>query len=88
MPATSERSAGSRVDWDGMQDWRRHVWQRQGHLFGAPFYYIEYGIAQIGALQLWLRSLEEGEDVALDAYKQAMRLGGSGHSPNSSRQPG
>ena len=53
------------------------MWQRQGHLFGAPFYYIEYGIAQIGALQLWLRSLEEGEDVALDAYKKAMRLGGS-----------
>jgi oligoendopeptidase F len=70
-------SAGSRVDWDGMQEWRRHVWQRQGHLFGAPFYYIEYGIAQIGSLQLWLRSLEEGEDVALAAYKAAMKLGGS-----------
>lgn len=70
-------SAGSRVAWDGLEQWRTHVWQRQGHLFGAPFYYIEYGIAQIGALQLWLRSLEEGEGVALEAYKTAMRLGGS-----------
>ncbi|RMH12542.1 MAG: M3 family oligoendopeptidase [Planctomycetota bacterium] len=68
---------GHRVSWDGLKDVRTHVWQRQGHLFGAPFYYIEYGIAQVGALQLWLRSLEEGESVAIDAYKQAMRLGGS-----------
>jgi oligoendopeptidase F len=70
-------SAGSRVSWDGLEKWRTHLWQRQGHLFGVPFYYIEYGIAQIGALQLWLRSVEEGEAVALQAYKAAMSLGGS-----------
>lgn len=70
-------SAGSRVSWNGLERWRTHVWQRQGHLFGAPFYYIEYGIAQIGSLQLWLRSLEDGEAAALDSYKAAMRLGGS-----------
>lgn len=68
---------GHRVAWDGLREFRTHMWQRQPHLFGAPFYYIEYGIAQIGALQLWLRSLEEGEAVAIEAYKRAMSLGGS-----------
>jgi hypothetical protein len=43
----------------------------------VPFYYIEYGIAQLGAYQLWIRSLDEGADVALDAYKKALWLGGS-----------
>ncbi len=68
---------GHTVSWDGLREFRIHVWQRQNHLFGSPFYYIEYGIAQIGALQLWLRSLDEGQQAALDSYKQAMRLGGS-----------
>jgi len=43
----------------------------------VPFYYIEYGIAQLGALGLWLRSLEEGPEVAIDAYIKALSLGGS-----------
>jgi oligoendopeptidase F len=68
---------GHRVDWSGIEDHRTHVWQRQGHLFGVPFYYIEYGIAQLGALGLWLKSLEDGEAAALTAYKTAMSLGGS-----------
>ena len=42
----------------------------------GPFYYIEYGIAQLGALGLWLRALERAR-TALDAYKRAMSLGGS-----------
>lgn len=68
---------GHRVDWTGCEHARPLVWQRQGHLFGNPFYYIEYGIAQLGALGLWLKSLEEGEDAALGAYKRALSLGGS-----------
>jgi len=68
---------GHAVSWEGAEDFRQRLWQRQGHLFGAPFYYIEYGIAQLGALQLWLRSVEEGQDVAIDAYKAALSLGGS-----------
>ncbi|MEZ6243954.1 MAG: M3 family oligoendopeptidase [Phycisphaerales bacterium] len=68
---------GYRIDWTGVESSRPIVWQRQGHLFGHPFYYIEYGIAQLGALGLWLKSLEEGEDAALDAYKRSMSLGGS-----------
>jgi oligoendopeptidase F len=51
------------------------VWHRQGHLFGVPFYYIEYGIAQLGALGIWRHSLERGEDEALRLYKSAMSQG-------------
>ena len=68
---------GRAVDWSGLDAARAKGWQRQGHLFGAPFYYIEYGIAQLGSLQLWLRSIEEGPAVAIDAYLSALKLGGS-----------
>ncbi len=68
---------GYRVDWSGIEEFRPIVWQRQSHLFGHPFYYIEYGIAQLGALGLWLKSLDKGEAAALDAYTRALSLGGS-----------
>lgn len=68
---------GHRCDFTGLEEERKFVWQRQGHLFGVPFYYIEYGIAQLGALGIWLTSLEESEEAALDAYKKAMTLGGT-----------
>ncbi len=68
---------GHRVDWGGIGAHRPLIWQRQGHLFGSPFYYIEYGIAQLGALGLWLKGLEEGPEAALRAYKRSMSLGGS-----------
>ena len=68
---------GHRVDWSGLERERAHFWHKQGHLFGVPFYYIEYGIAQLGALGIWLKSVEESEDAALDAYKRAMALGGA-----------
>ncbi len=68
---------GHDLDWSGLEKERQFVWQRQGHLFGVPFYYIEYGIAQLGALGIWLTSLEQGEDAALAAYKKSLSLGGS-----------
>ncbi|HED54243.1 MAG TPA: M3 family oligoendopeptidase [Phycisphaerales bacterium] len=68
---------GKGFSWEGLDAERAHSWQRQGHLFGHPFYYIEYGIAQLGSLQLWIRSLDEGPAVAIDAYMDALRLGGS-----------
>jgi len=73
--ALSERFGGD-VDWSGFEAWQRHVWQRQLHLFGVPFYYIEYGIAQLGALQLWLNA-QDDEQAALDRYEKALALGGS-----------
>lgn len=68
---------GNRLDWSGLDDARAAAWQRQSHLFRNPFYYIEYGIAQLGALGLWLTSLEKGEPVAIDAYLRSLSLGGS-----------
>ncbi|MHC4976317.1 MAG: M3 family oligoendopeptidase [Planctomycetota bacterium] len=68
---------GHDVSWEGLEAIRDTMWQRQGHLFGVPFYYIEYGIAQLGALQLWKISLERGLDEALSLYKRALSLGGS-----------
>ena len=68
---------GPAVSWDSLEDHRQWVWHRQPHLFAHPLYYIEYGIAQLGALQLWLVSKEQGPAAAIDAYLRALRLGGS-----------
>ncbi|MBZ0137884.1 MAG: M3 family oligoendopeptidase [Planctomycetes bacterium] len=64
------------VDWSGLESFRRNGWQRIGHLFWAPFYFIEYAIAQIGALQVWLNSKRDGP-TALQQYRNALALGGS-----------
>jgi oligoendopeptidase F len=68
---------GSSASWQGLEEFRATMWHRQPHLFGHPMYYIEYGIAQLGALQLWLHSLECGETSAVERYLRALRLGGS-----------
>jgi oligoendopeptidase F len=68
---------GGIESWDGLEEERRYEWQRQGHLFGVPFYYIEYGIAQLGALGVWLNSLKHGQERALTDYKRALSLGGT-----------
>ena len=67
---------GSAVNWEGLENFRAVMWQRQLHLFEVPFYYIEYGIAQLGAMQLWLNS-KKNEKNAIEHYTRAMRLGGS-----------
>ena len=67
---------GSILDWSEFEEWRKVGWQRQLHLFSYPFYYIEYGIAQLGALQLWLQ-YQKDPQTALDNYARSMRLGGS-----------
>ncbi len=64
------------VDWSGYEEAEACLWHRQLHLFTHPFYYIEYGIAQLGALQLWLRSMQDYED-AVARYRAALSLGGS-----------
>jgi len=65
---------GSDMDWTGHTDFRELSWQQQGHLFGVPFYYIEYGIAQLGSLQLWKTQMSDPQK-ALDDYANAMSLG-------------
>ncbi len=68
---------GNAISWEGLEAYRANLWQRQLHLFSVPFYYIEYGIAQLGALQLWLISLEKGERTAIDYYMKALSIGGA-----------
>lgn len=68
---------GHALNWRGLEDERASQWQRQSHLYGHPLYYIEYGIAQLGALRLWLKSRKDGERAAIDAYVRALALGGS-----------
>ena len=65
---------GSKMDWKDNEDFRELSWQQQGHLFGVPFYYIEYGIAQLGALQLW-QTHRKSPEKALKDYENAMKLG-------------
>lgn len=72
-----DRRFGHAVAWDGLEQHRAAMWQRQLHLYTVPFYYVEYGIAQLGSLQLWLRALDEGEKTAVESYMNALRLGGS-----------
>ena len=64
------------VDWSGHERALRREWQRVPHLFTNPLHFIEYGIAQLGALQVWARARED-EGAALAAYKRALALGGS-----------
>jgi oligoendopeptidase F len=64
------------VDWSGLERERVARWYRQLHIFELPFYYIEYGIAQLGALQVWRRALaDQGDAVA--RYRAALALGGT-----------
>jgi oligoendopeptidase F len=67
---------GGDVDWSGFEAARANLWHRQLHIFTHPFYYIEYGIAQLGALQVWANSKRD-KVKALADYKQALALGGS-----------
>ncbi|RBL93269.1 M3 family oligoendopeptidase [Chitinophaga flava] len=62
------------IDWSGLEDYRASFWQKQLHLFEVPFYYIEYGIAQLGAIAMW-KQYKENKKQALDNYVQALSLG-------------
>ena len=72
---------GPRTEWTGFEEDEALFWQTQGHLFGAPFYYIEYGIAQLGALQIWAKQLDDPQ-TALSDYKNAMILGNTRNLPD------
>jgi oligoendopeptidase F len=74
---TLDERFGHALGWGGEEASRASQWQRQGHLYSHPMYYIEYGIAQLGALGLWLKSKREGERAAVDAYVRALAMGGS-----------
>ena len=64
------------IDFSGLEEYRRYGWQRQLHLFEVPFYYIEYGIAQLGAIGLWQQYKQDPEQ-AINNYISALKLGGT-----------
>jgi oligoendopeptidase F len=62
------------TDWTGYEGSRDYAWHKQLHLFEVPFYYIEYGFSQLGALGVWKNSLED-EKNAIKQYKAGLSLG-------------
>ncbi|HET6995155.1 MAG TPA: M3 family metallopeptidase, partial [Chitinophagaceae bacterium] len=64
------------IDFSGLEEYRRYGWQRQLHLYEVPFYYIEYGIAQLGAIGMW-QQYKKNPAAALTNYITALDLGGT-----------
>jgi oligoendopeptidase F len=64
------------IEYSGLEDAKETGWHRKRHIFLYPFYYIEYGFAQVGALQLWRNALQDPVR-ALEAYRYALGLGGT-----------
>jgi oligoendopeptidase F len=64
------------VDWSGLDDQMTTGWQRKPHIFEVPFYYVEYGLASLGAFQVWRNALKD-QKGAVVAYRRALALGGT-----------
>ncbi|HVU14076.1 MAG TPA: hypothetical protein VHD90_22510, partial [Phototrophicaceae bacterium] len=64
------------VDYSGLEDVKVTGWQRKLHIFQIPFYYVDYGIAQLGAVQVWRNSLRDQAKAVAD-YRKALALGGT-----------
>ncbi|MDZ4716424.1 MAG: M3 family oligoendopeptidase [Cytophagales bacterium] len=62
------------TDWSGLAESRDFMWQKQLHLYEVPFYYIEYGMAQLGAIALW-RNYRRNKAEGLEGYRRALKLG-------------
>ncbi len=63
-------------DWSGLDDVMVTGWQRKQHIFEVPFYYVEYGMASLGAFQVWRNALKD-QKAAVAAYRRALALGGT-----------
>ena len=66
--------SSSHIDWTGLEHYKDNIWQKQLHLFEVPFYYIEYGMAQLGAIAVW-KNFKENKETALKQYLEALKLG-------------
>jgi oligoendopeptidase F len=82
-----QRFEGDTVDWSGLEAERVARWYYQPHFFEYPFYYIEYGIAQLGALQVWRNSLRDHKS-AVRQYREALALGATKSLPELYRAAG
>ncbi|MEO7908800.1 MAG: M3 family oligoendopeptidase [Roseiflexaceae bacterium] len=68
------------VDWSGLEDEMANGWRQKVHIFQIPFYYVEYGLAQLGAVQVWRNSLSDHAS-AVARYRYALSLGGTAGLP-------
>jgi oligoendopeptidase F len=68
------------ADYTGHESFIKNRWRRQIHIYRRPFYYVEYGLAQLGAVQVWANALKD-QEVALAAYRKAIALGGTATLP-------
>ncbi|WP_448697607.1 M3 family oligoendopeptidase [Mucilaginibacter sp. AW1-3] len=68
------RFGAGMVDWSGLEDAKQNLWQKQLHIFEVPFYYIEYGMAQLGAIAVW-KNYKENPEKGLQQYLDALKLG-------------
>ena len=66
--------SGNAIDWTELEDFRENLWQSQLHIFEVPFYYIEYGMAQLGAIAVW-RNFKQNPGKAMKDYLAALSLG-------------
>lgn len=69
-----EQFTDSITDWSGLETFKSSMWHRQLHIFELPFYYIEYGIAQLGAIGVW-KNYKENPQKGLEGYLNALKLG-------------
>ncbi len=72
--ALMKKYFGSIVDWTEVEWYAANLWQKQLHIFEVPFYYIEYAIAQLGAIAVW-KNYKQNPDTALEQYEAALSLG-------------
>jgi oligoendopeptidase F len=75
------------VDWSGLDAEMMTGWHRKQHIHRAPFYYVEYGLAQLGAVQVWRNALKD-QAASLANYRQALALGGTQSLPELYRAAG
>lgn len=68
------------VDWSGLEQEMMTGWHRKAHIHQLPFYYIEYGLAQLGAVQVWRNALSNQAE-AVTHYRRALALGGTAPLP-------
>jgi oligoendopeptidase F len=69
-----EQFSDSVTDWTGFEDFKKYIWQKQLHIYEVPFYYIEYGMAQLGAVGVW-RNYKQNPQKGLEGYLNALKLG-------------
>ncbi|MEO6521208.1 MAG: M3 family oligoendopeptidase [Mucilaginibacter sp.] len=69
-----DRFGAGFVDWEGNENAKQNLWQKQLHIFEVPFYYIEYGMAQLGAIAVW-KNYKENPEKGLAQYLEALKLG-------------